>query len=129
MATVAAIRLSQWPIPTRLFASQWVNIYAHVWRRQFIPLLSITFPSISLNLPTLDDIWGSILRAVPKKKPSHSRRRHRRMAGKALPEVTGLCKCPGCGETKRTHRLCQHCLQDMRQIWRQDDAEPGQQKT
>ncbi|GAO16237.1 hypothetical protein UVI_02000190 [Ustilaginoidea virens] len=33
------------------------------------------------------------------------------MAGKALKDVNSLCQCPGCGETKRTHRLCQRCLE------------------
>ncbi|RDA94833.1 hypothetical protein CP533_4332 [Ophiocordyceps camponoti-saundersi (nom. inval.)] len=75
---------------------------------------------INLKLPTLDDIWESILRAVPKKKTSHSKKRHRQMAGKALKDVTGLCECPGCGETKRTHRICQRCLEDIRKIWRED---------
>ncbi|KAJ6441846.1 Meiotic recombination protein rec14 [Purpureocillium lavendulum] len=77
----------------------------------FLPTLSIAVPGVSLNLPTLDDIWESVLRAVPKNKVSHSRKRHRQMAGKALKDVNNLCKCPGCGETKRTHRLCQRCLE------------------
>ena len=55
--------------------------------------------------------WESVLRAVPKNKVSHSKKRSRQMAGKALKDVNHLCKCPGCGETKRTHRLCQTCLE------------------
>jgi ribosomal protein L32 len=31
------------------------------------------------------------------------------MAGKALKDVTSLCKCPACGELKRMHFLCPHC--------------------
>ncbi|PFH55808.1 hypothetical protein XA68_17583 [Ophiocordyceps unilateralis] len=93
---------------------------AIVWPR---PLAGFGFPSISLNLPTLDDIWESVLRAVPKKKTSHSKKRHRQMAGKALEDVHGLCDCPGCGERKRTHRICQKCLDDMRRIWREDTPE------
>ncbi|KOS22630.1 putative 54S ribosomal protein L32 [Escovopsis weberi] len=87
----------------------------------FLPSLSIAVPGVSLNLPgLLGDIWESVLRAVPKNKVSHSKKRHRQMAGKALKDVNHLCKCPGCGELKRTHRLCQNCLEDMRRIWRQD---------
>jgi ribosomal protein L32 len=33
------------------------------------------------------------------------------MAGKALKDVTSLCKCPACGQTKRMHYLCPHCLE------------------
>ncbi|KAF4584385.1 hypothetical protein GQ602_005758 [Ophiocordyceps camponoti-floridani] len=80
----------------------------------------LALPSIGLKLPTLDDIWESILRAVPKKKTSHSRKRHRQMAGKALEDVHGICECPGCGEKKRTHRICAKCLADMRRIWKEE---------
>ncbi|KAM0223294.1 hypothetical protein ACHAPQ_000547 [Fusarium lateritium] len=88
--------------------------------QKFLPTLSIAIPGVSLNLPTIDDIWESVLRAVPKNKVSHSKKRSRQMAGKALKDVNSLCKCPGCGQPKRTHRLCQTCLEEMKQIWRQD---------
>ncbi|KAK0707003.1 hypothetical protein B0T26DRAFT_621885, partial [Lasiosphaeria miniovina] len=57
----------------------------------------------------LEDIWESVLRAVPKKKTSHMKKRHRQMAGKALKDVTALCKCPACGQIKRMHYLCPSC--------------------
>src|SRR6478735_4653801 len=79
--------------------------------QKLFPTLSIAIPGVSLNLPTIDDIWESVLRAVPKNKVSHSKKRSRQMAGKALKDQNGLCKCPGCGQPKRTHRLCQHCLE------------------
>lgn len=63
------------------------------------------------------------------------------MAGKALKDVNGLCKCPGCGATKRTHRLCANCLNgkaacatscciyllfiDFRRIWKDDGTHGG----
>ncbi|KAL2171823.1 hypothetical protein VTG60DRAFT_1520 [Thermothelomyces hinnuleus] len=37
------------------------------------------------------------------------KKRHRQMAGKALKDVTSLCKCPACGEVKRMHYLCPNC--------------------
>ncbi|KAF5658902.1 meiotic recombination rec14 [Fusarium heterosporum] len=52
--------------------------------QKFLPTLSIAIPGVSLNLPTIDDIWESVLRAVPKNKVSHSKKRSRQMAGKAL---------------------------------------------
>ncbi|SPJ78416.1 related to GTP-binding protein beta subunit-like protein [Fusarium torulosum] len=55
--------------------------------QKFLPTLSIAIPGVSLNLPTIDDIWESVLRAVPKNKVSHSKKRSRQMAGKALKDV------------------------------------------
>src|SRR5436305_225679 len=58
----------------------------------------------------LSDIWESILRAVPKKKTSHMKKRHRQMAGKALKDVTSLTRCSACGHIKRAHHLCPYCV-------------------
>lgn len=35
------------------------------------------------------------------------------MAGKALKDITALCKCPACGEIKRMHYLCPTCAASM----------------
>lgn len=70
--------------------------------------------AISLTIPGIfSDIWDSVLRAVPKKKVSHMKRRHRQMAGKALKDVKNLATCPGCGEIKRSHVLCPNCVSGM----------------
>ncbi|KAJ5297986.1 hypothetical protein PENANT_c012G02598 [Penicillium antarcticum] len=75
--------------------------------------------SISLNIPgILTDLWESVLRAVPKKKTSHMKKRHRQMAGKALKDTTNLVKCPGCGQIKRAHLLCPHCVKDIKESWK-----------
>ncbi|KAK3344268.1 hypothetical protein B0T25DRAFT_556568 [Lasiosphaeria hispida] len=87
------------------------------------PTVAVTIPvGFQLGLPSipsmLEDIWESILKAVPKKKTSHSKTRSRQMAGKALKDVTALCKCPACGDTKRMHHVCPQCakkLNDMMQ--------------
>ncbi|KAH8770083.1 putative meiotic recombination protein Ski8/Rec14 [Diaporthe sp. PMI_573] len=80
----------------------------------FLPRYSLAIPTISLNLPSipgvLEGIWEGILKAVPKKKTSHAKKRHRQMAGKALKDVNNLCKCPVCGGTKRMHHLCETCM-------------------
>ncbi|KAL1888963.1 Ski complex subunit Rec14 [Sporothrix stenoceras] len=96
------------------------SLFAH--RLAAAPVLS-AIPAISLALPSLPslpsllgDIWESILRAVPKKKTSHSKKRSRQMAGKALKDVTSLCKCPACGRTKRMHRICPHCMETIRDM-------------
>ncbi|KAK3361043.1 hypothetical protein B0T24DRAFT_539738 [Lasiosphaeria ovina] len=80
----------------------------------FLPSLAFALPaSFQLGFPSipsmLEDIWESVLRAVPKKKTSHMKKRHRQMAGKALKDVTALCKCPACGQIKRMHYLCPSC--------------------
>ena len=67
-------------------------------------LCQLSFPSI------LSGLWESILRAVPKKKTSHSKKRSRFMAGKALQDVNALNKCSACGTVKRAHLLCPFCV-------------------
>ncbi|KAN0079275.1 hypothetical protein V8E54_004489 [Elaphomyces granulatus] len=72
----------------------------------------------SLDIPSLfSDIWDSVLRAVPKKKTSHMKKRHRQMAGKALKDVKSLNSCPGCGQPKRAHFLCSDCVKDIKSQW------------
>ncbi|KJZ80249.1 hypothetical protein HIM_00099 [Hirsutella minnesotensis 3608] len=111
MAAVAASIMPRIAMPRVFASSRWSALCASIFSPRLLSPLAIAVPGVSLNLPTLGDIWESVLRAVPKKKVSHSRRRHRQMAGKALEDVNGLCTCPGCGEIKRTHRLCSKCLE------------------
>ncbi|KLU81026.1 hypothetical protein MAPG_00121 [Magnaporthiopsis poae ATCC 64411] len=91
------------------------------------PSLRFAIPAISLGLPSvpelLGEIWEGILKAVPKKKVSHMKKRHRQMAGKALKDVTALCKCPACGNLKRMHYLCPHCLKKVQQALKQKHVE------
>lgn len=110
-ATAFLPRLSS---PFSLAVSRWATFYTTPYTLKFLPSLAIAIPGVTINIPgLLGDIWESVLRAVPKNKVSHSKKRSRQMAGKALKDVNHLCKCPGCGEVKRTHRLCQHCLEGM----------------
>ncbi|KFA63760.1 hypothetical protein S40285_01950 [Stachybotrys chlorohalonatus IBT 40285] len=110
MAAISATLLPRMFLPTAFSAPRWATYYTQMFAPRILPSLSIALPSITLGIPALlGDIWESVLRAAPKKKPSHSRRRHKQMAGKALKDVNNLCKCPGCGQPKRTHRLCQDC--------------------
>ena len=76
-------------------------------------LFSLPVPILTqFNISSiLQEIWDSILRAVPKKKTSHSKTRSRQMAGKALKDVTALNKCSACGNVKRAHLLCPYCVQ------------------
>lgn len=72
---------------------------------------AITIPAIAINIPGLiSDIWEGILKAVPKKKTSHMKKRHRQLAGKALKDVKAINECPGCGRPKKAHTLCPYCV-------------------
>ncbi|KAI4147424.1 MAG: hypothetical protein LQ341_001804 [Variospora aurantia] len=80
-----------------------------------IPIPISLFNTLALRLIALPsflpDIWESILRAVPKKKTSHRKKRQRFLAGKALKDVTNLNRCSACGTVKRSHLLCPYCVQ------------------
>ncbi|KAG9951665.1 WD40 repeat-like protein, partial [Aureobasidium melanogenum] len=97
--------------------------------RSFLPIGARTWPapllpSIVIPIPGLvSDIWESILKAVPKKKTSHMKKRHRQMAGKGLKDVTSLNKCSGCGRVKRAHYLCPHCVMSIKK-WFSNDFSP-----
>ncbi|KAK3114987.1 hypothetical protein LTR53_006116 [Teratosphaeriaceae sp. CCFEE 6253] len=77
-------------------------------RTSLLPAVLIPIPSI------LSDLWDGLLNAVPKKKTSHMKKRHRQMAGKALKDVTALNKCSACGRAKRAHVLCPYCVNSIR---------------
>ncbi|PPJ55656.1 hypothetical protein CBER1_05869 [Cercospora berteroae] len=73
-------------------------------------------PAVLVPIPSLlEQIWDGILKAVPKKKTSHMKKRHRQMAGKALKDVTALNKCSACGRVKRAHVLCPYCVNSIKQ--------------
>jgi large subunit ribosomal protein L32 len=75
------------------------------------PFAALAIPSLSLPFfPSLWDIWEGVLKAVPKKKTSHMKKRHRFMAGKAIKEITALNRCSACGRVKRAHILCPFCV-------------------
>ncbi|KAK3683423.1 hypothetical protein B0T22DRAFT_385365 [Podospora appendiculata] len=99
--------------------SRTTQLYVRDVSLPFLPSVAFAIPAgFQLSLPSLpgllEGIWESILRAVPKKKTSHMKKRHRQMAGKALKDVSSLCKCPACGETKRMHYLCPTCASKLK---------------
>ncbi|KAI5248517.1 WD40 repeat-like protein [Aureobasidium subglaciale] len=102
--------------------------------RSFLPLGARLWPapllpSIVIPIPILvTEIWESILKAVPKKKTSHMKKRHRQMAGKGLKDVTSLNKCSGCGRVKRAHYLCPHCVMSIKK-WFSNDFSPKREMT
>ncbi|KLJ10241.1 hypothetical protein EMPG_14378 [Blastomyces silverae] len=84
--------------------------YTHA-PNSFLTAAAAAPAAIALGIPAiLSDIWDSVLRAVPKKKTSHMKKRHRQMAGKALKDHLDLNTCSSCGQTKRAHLLCPTCV-------------------
>lgn len=103
--------LSPFTSPVLRQSQRWSTIYQRAVLLQGLPVLS---GYIANEIPSfLAGLWESVLRAVPKKKTSHMKKRHRQMAGKALKDVKSLSKCPGCGEPKRSHVLCPTCVKGI----------------
>ncbi|KAK4101109.1 hypothetical protein N658DRAFT_496809 [Parathielavia hyrcaniae] len=107
--------------PTVFSTATRIQLHVRQFSLPLFPYLSLTVPvGLQLGLPSLpsilEGIWESILKAVPKKKTSHMKKRHRQMAGKAIKDVNSLCKCPACGEIKRMHHLCTHCASKLREM-------------
>lgn len=103
--------LSPFTSPVLRQSQRWSSIYQRAVLLQGLPVLS---GYVANEIPSfLAGLWESVLRAVPKKKTSHMKKRHRQMAGKALKDVKSLSKCPGCGEPKRSHVLCPTCVKGI----------------
>ena len=89
------------------FSNCSVNLDAIAARIPSLPPLA-SLPSL------LQELWDSVLRAVPKKKPSKSKSKMKRNAGnkggKAYKDVENLCRCSACGRVKRMHVLCPYCV-------------------
>jgi large subunit ribosomal protein L32 len=91
-------------------ATRSVALYSRQLSHPLLPAFAIP-SAIHLNVPgLLEGLWESILKAVPKKKTSHMKKRHRQMAGKGLKDVTNLNRCSACGHIKRAHLLCPYCV-------------------
>ncbi|KAK0106913.1 hypothetical protein ONS95_003630 [Cadophora gregata] len=101
-------------------ASQFTTLYSRQLFLPIIPSIAFAIPSaIHLNVPgLLEGIWESILKAVPKKKTSHMKKRTRQMAGKGLKDVTSLNRCSACGHLKRAHLLCPYCVSELKDMFK-----------
>lgn len=123
MAMAAPTLKAAFSGPSMLSALRIPNFGLRRFALPFLPSATLAVPAaFQLGVPSipslLQDIWEGILKAaVPKKKTSHMKKRHRQMAGKALKDVTSLCKCPACGGIKRMHYLCPHCAARKHMAW------------
>ncbi|KAJ1924006.1 hypothetical protein IWQ60_005497 [Tieghemiomyces parasiticus] len=66
----------------------------------------------------------AILRAVPKKHTTHSRRRMRD-SNKAIKDRKDINKCPACGRNKLMHHLCLYCYGDIKTKFQQFKKDTG----
>ncbi|KAJ2720141.1 hypothetical protein GGI07_004785 [Coemansia sp. Benny D115] len=70
--------------------------------------------ALGIGLGLLGDLLGEmVLRAVPKQRTSHSKKR-KRMAGKGLKNRQDLVPCPGCGHPKLAAHICKSCYSDIK---------------
>ncbi|KAJ2658291.1 hypothetical protein IW148_004761 [Coemansia sp. RSA 1199] len=70
--------------------------------------------AIGVNLGLLGGLLGEmILRAVPKQRTSHAKKR-KRMATKGLKNRQDLTPCLGCGRPKLSAHICRNCYSDIR---------------
>ncbi|KAJ2751781.1 hypothetical protein GGH94_001432 [Coemansia aciculifera] len=70
--------------------------------------------SLGAGLGLLGDMLNEmILRAVPKQRTSHSKKR-KRMATKGLKNRHDLVPCSGCGRPKLTAHICLNCYHDIK---------------
>ena len=83
-----------------------------------LPSFRFAIPSITTLIPIITGIWDSILRAVPKKKTTHSQKRKRQLVGKGLKDKTNITRCEACGDLKLLHTLCGSCVKSIQKDWR-----------
>ncbi|CAD6933136.1 unnamed protein product [Tilletia controversa] len=95
--------IAQWSAPSSSSAAG----LALEWSGAAASSPSSSSSSSSLS-SLLRDLLEPILRAVPKKKVSHSRK-SMRSANKGLKDRVDIVHCPGCGRAKLHHHLCEHC--------------------
>ncbi|CZR59691.1 related to ribosomal protein YmL32 precursor (mitochondrial) [Phialocephala subalpina] len=123
--------LPRFSAPTISKASPFTTLFSRQLSHPLLPSLSIGVPAaISLNVPGfIEGLWESILKAVPKKKTSHSKKRSRLLAGKAMKDVTALNKCSACGHIKRAHLLCPYCVAEIKEMFKGRDMHDTKKTT
>ncbi|ORY84827.1 hypothetical protein BCR37DRAFT_377608 [Protomyces lactucae-debilis] len=72
--------------------------------------------ALGISTTILHDLWDSVLRAVPKKKTTHSKTRMR-SATKGLKDKLNINNCSACGQPKLANTLCGSCYREVRHRW------------
>ncbi|KAG7665822.1 uncharacterized protein J8A68_000647 [[Candida] subhashii] len=70
---------------------------------------------------------GTILRAVPKKKVSYTRKRTKLYAAgrKQIQPLQNIVRCSACGRVKRSHFMCMYCFAEIRQFLKGKKRDAG----
>ncbi|CAN6651657.1 large ribosomal subunit protein bL32m [Trichomonascus vanleenenianus] len=93
-----------------------------------IPRVGLPSISITLRLPALFQDSGIVL-AVPKKKTSHQKKRQRQLSPRnKINPLNNLNRCPACGNFKRAHTLCMHCVNEIKGLWKKESPVAPQKK-
>ncbi|KAK0198419.1 hypothetical protein F5146DRAFT_89271 [Armillaria mellea] len=83
----------------------------------FLPAFLTAPNPFTWRIPSLLELFPSIVLAVPKKKTSHSRKAMR-AANKGLKDKQNIVNCPGCGTPKLAHHLCSKCYSFLSRTWK-----------
>lgn len=87
-----------------------------------IPVMN-AWAATPIGLGSLGSLLGEmILRAVPKQRTSHSKKR-KRMATKGLKNRKDLVPCRGCGRPKAVAHICLSCYSDIKKKLKQQKRE------
>ncbi|KAF9044732.1 hypothetical protein BDZ89DRAFT_1008174 [Hymenopellis radicata] len=108
-----ALQQARWILP---------NIFkTPLLRPLFLGTASPSFLGASWHIASFPSIWETlfpaILRAVPKKKVSHSRK-SMRSANKGLKDKQNIVNCSACGTPKLAHNLCPNCYSFLKRLWK-----------
>ncbi|KAE8453058.1 hypothetical protein EG329_012245 [Mollisiaceae sp. DMI_Dod_QoI] len=129
-SSILASFLPRFSSPTISNVSRFTTVFSRQLSHPLLPSLSIGIPSaIQLNVPGfIEGLWESILKAVPKKKTSHMKKRSRLLAGKGMKDVTALNRCSACGHIKRAHLLCPYCVKEIQGMFKGDNQKTTSEK-
>lgn len=126
-----ALRLGSVPLPMRTsYVGAMISVALPRMPKlaDFLPQMAIQQTSAKSRLQELKELIeesgsapfmfdnGMILRAVPKKRPSHRRTREKLYSpgDKQIKHLDNLGRCPACGHVKRSHFMCMHCFAEIR---------------
>ncbi|KAG7450479.1 uncharacterized protein BT62DRAFT_1001296 [Guyanagaster necrorhizus] len=133
MAALAFTRNSI--LPTNpLFTLFRIPVFKPLFPPNLLPAFLTTPHPFTWRIPSLLELFPSIVLAVPKKKTSHSRKAMR-AANKGLKdkhsalselfhasplpnERSDIVNCPGCGTPKLAHHLCSKCYSFLSRTWK-----------
>jgi large subunit ribosomal protein L32 len=98
-------------------AMSWIERPAALQRLQaHAALPALGALALGMGTSLVHDLWDSILRAVPKKKTTHSKTRMR-SATKGLKDKFNINNCSACGQPKLANALCGTCFREIRHRW------------